>query len=86
MAGIVLEDNCHLLSRTPAYWNLVLLICGLDRSVCAFLRLQKSDGFQPANFGLDPDRILELFVRKIVLAQQVNILPGHDRAVCDGLE
>jgi hypothetical protein len=36
---------------------------------------QKSDRFQAANFGgLDPDLILELFVREIVFAQQVNML------------
>jgi hypothetical protein len=53
-----------------------------------FLRLPKSDGFQAANFfgACDPDRILKLFVQEIVLAQQINMLPGHDPAVCDGLE
>jgi hypothetical protein len=30
--------------------------------------------------------ILQLFVRKIILAQQVDVLPGNHRAVCHSIE
>jgi hypothetical protein len=60
---------------------------GIYTTTHGLLRLQKSDCFQAANFGsLIRTESWELFVREIVFAQHVNILPGHDRAVCDGLE
>ena len=37
-------------------------------------------------WGSDSDVILQLFVRKIILAQQVDVLPGNHRAVCHSIE
>lgn len=36
--------------------------------------------------GSDSDVILQLFVRKIILTQQVDVLPGNHRAVCHSIE
>jgi hypothetical protein len=37
-------------------------------------------------WGSDSDVILQLFVRKIILAQQVDVLPGNHRAVGHRIE
>jgi hypothetical protein len=57
------------------------MICTMMGPFCV---LRKSNARSDGRFwGLDSDRILDLFVRESVFAQRINMLAEHDRAIGD---